>query len=321
MILPYALRLLCVCLASFFLLHLTLASLVRSLAIPVLEWAEDAGRHDSARAADLVLGLRLLPTALTIAILCALCIPSYLSFENERGSEATGILFLAAAALGASIWALSLARTCRALLRSHRCLQREAKTMGDESQPIMLLEGSTPLLGLAGVLRPRVVMSRKVACALDAEQLSVALRHEWAHRTSRDNFKRLLLLLTPEPLPGLELFRSVDRAWARFAEWAADDQAVGRDARRCVSLAEALVRVARLGAAPKISPLVSPFVPDGEDIAARVERLLNPRVPPTRRPISGRVLFASLAGAPFAAAAIVPGALGSVHRLLEQFMH
>jgi beta-lactamase regulating signal transducer with metallopeptidase domain len=251
----------------------------------------------------------------------ALSIPSYLSFENERGSEAAGIPFLAVAALGASIWALSLARACRALARSHRCLPREAKTMEGEGQPVLLLEGSAPLLGLAGVLRPRVVISRKVAVALDAEQLSAAIRHEWAHCASRDNLKRLLLLVAPEPLPGFALFQPVDRAWARFAEWAADDRAVGRDPRGCVSLAEALVRVARLGSAPKASPLVSPFVPEGEDISLRVERLLNPRVAPSRRRISGRVLFAGLAGAPFAAAAIVPGALGGVHQLLEQLMH
>jgi hypothetical protein len=320
-ILPYALRLLCVCLASFFLLHLALALLARLLARVTQPWTARVAVRDSARAAAFVLGIRLLPAALSIALVLAFCAPSFLSFESERGSEIAGFPFLATAGLGAAVWAISAARSLRALRRSRRCLAGAVQSLPDGSEPFWLWEGPAPLLALAGVFRPRVVVSSKVVSALDANQFSAALRHEWAHHAAGDNLKRLLLLLAPEPLPGISLFGAMDRAWARFAEWAADDRAAGCDPERSISLAEALVRVAKLGAAANGSPLLSSFVPLGEDISTRVERLLTLRAPATERRVCGRTVFIGLAAAPFLAGAIVPGALNAVHQILERLMH
>lgn len=319
MILPYALRLACVCLASFFLLNLALGCAARLAAPLALRLAERVSARDSARSAALLFSLRILPAALALAAVAGLCAPSFISFENQRGSEAAGAPFLAAAALGACAWAMSLARSFAATMRLHRSLPQNATSLAGETESVLLWEGAAPFLGLAGVLRPRVVISRSVAAALDGEQLAAALRHERAHRAAGDNLKRLLLLITPEPLPGLPLFRSVDRAWARFAEWAADDRAVAGDPRRSLSLAEALVRVARLGGSPRASELISPFVPGGEDISVRVERLLNGPVE-DRHP-RRRALFAAAFCTPFLAGALLPGSLPAVHQALEALMH
>jgi Zn-dependent protease with chaperone function len=309
MILPYALRLVCVCLGSFFLVHLALSLLAWALAPWALRRAERVAASRSAEAgASLLLGLRLSPAALAIGTVAALCLPSFLAFENERGAEAAGLPFVATAALGAAVWAIALGRSLRALARSRRCVAKSA-------------EGA-PFLGLAGVWNPRVVVSPNVVEALGSEQLAAALRHEQGHRVSGDNWKRLALTLAPGPLPMVCGFRAVDRAWARFAEWAADDWAVEQDAGCSLSLAEALVRVARLGAAPKTSPLISAFVPADEDISIRVERLLNGGGGRGRAAaLLARFSFGALAGAPFAIAVLVPGALNAVHQALERLMH
>lgn len=322
MIVPYVLRLLCLCLGSFFLIHLALSLFARALAPWAMRHAERIGQRQPARsAAMLVLTLRLFPAVLSIAAVAALCVPSFLSFEGRRGAETIGMPFLAAAALGGSIWAISLTRSLSALVRSHRHVPRRSAVVGRESERVWLLESSAPLIGLAGVLRPRVLVSRSVASSLEGDQLAAALRHERAHRASADNLKRLLLLLAPEALPGLSLFRSVDRAWARLAEWAADDWAAA-DATTSLALAEALVRVARLGAAPRTSPLVSAFVPAGEDISARVNRLLNgASYAGGRSRVFGSALFASLFAVPFTVVAVAPGSLSAVHQLLERLMH
>ena len=110
-------------------------------------------------------------------------------------------------------------------------------------------------------------------------QLAAALRHEEAHRISRDNLKRLLLLLAPGLLPGLHGFGAIERGWARFSEWAADDDAVAGDAHRSLSLAAALVRVARMGGSAPVSPLTAAFLGDSREISARVDRLLSPAPP------------------------------------------
>lgn len=323
MIVPYELRLLCLCLASFFLIHLALSLFASALAPWAMRRTELIGQRQPARsAAMLLLAVRLSPVVLALATVAALCLPSFLSFESERGAEAAGIPFLAAAALGASIWAISLTRGIRAVVHSHRCVSGRSAVVEGESEAVWLWEGAAPLIGLAGVLRPRLVVSRSVVRTLEADQLAAALRHERAHRASGDNLKRLLLLLAPDALPFVPMFRPVDRAWARFAEWAADDLAVARDAHSSIALAEALVRVARLGIAPRTSPLMSAFVPPGEDISIRVDRLLNgASYAGGHSRIFGSALFASLLAVPFAIVAVAPGSLSVVHQLLERLMH
>lgn len=319
---PYLMRLLCVCLACFFLLHLAFASVARLLIPWLLRRAERLAGRDSARsAALLLLSFRLMPALLALVTVASLCLPSFISLESERGAELAGMPFLAIAALGGAVWGMALWRGARALLRSQRSLRGQAHFETGAEQ-VWVWEGPTPFLGLAGVFRPRVVLSRSVAQALDADQLAAALRHERAHRESSDNLKRLLLLLAPEACPGMRLFPRVDRAWARYTEWAADDRAVGQDPARSVSLAEALVRVARLGAGSCAAPLVSPFVPDCGDIRARVERLLSGRcgLPGSRR-APDSAMIGALALLPVLAAVLAPGSLGAVHGLIEGLMH
>src|SRR5262249_51771302 len=117
---------------------------------------------------------------------------------------------------------------------------RESRVVADEKA--LVVQKEEPLLVLSGVFRPRMVISRGVMTELSEEQLDVAVRHEVAHRDSRDNLKRLFLVLSPEFFPFTSRFAALEKTWARFSEWAADDEAVLGDSQRALSLAAALLR-------------------------------------------------------------------------------
>jgi beta-lactamase regulating signal transducer with metallopeptidase domain len=226
------------------------------------------------------------------------------------------------------VWTLSIARTARAVVISNRYNRmwrkagREARLTAGDSDAV-IVKKEAPLLALAGVYRPRLVVSDGVLGALSAEQLAVALRHEKAHLGSRDNLKRLLLLLAPDAIPLVARFSLLDREWSRLSEWAADDEAVEGDARRALSLAEALLRVARMGAGPRLSYLHTSLVVADQDLSARVDRLLH--LEPMRfeslrwKSVVARSAAIAMGGS-LATLMLWPATLSSVHRLLELFL-
>jgi len=322
MILPYLARLACLCLAALFLFHAAAGLLVSAL----VPWAiRLAGRAAPGAAARFLLVLRLFPASFALLLVAGLCAPSYLWLEPEAVAEPTGLACLAAALMGLAVCGLAAARATRALVRTLRyirqCrkLSREIRLRG-EPEAAWLIDAAAPVAMLAGIARPRLVISASVVAALPAEQLGAVVRHERAHRRSRDNLKRLLLLLAPDLLPFVRGFRNLERAWARMAEWAADDWAAGGDARRSLALAAALVRVARLGSHPPTPVLATALLADGADLPARVDRLLRPVRPVLRSGRREPVLRATagllLAGA-LAAVLANPAALHSAHEFLE----
>lgn len=321
MILPYFLRLLCLCLASFFLVHLVLALTVFLLAPAAIGWAE---RMRPRQAARFLLALRLFPWACSLLVVAGMCAPSYLLLEPAATREEVGWACLAAAFLCLASAALSAVRCWRAARRSlayirHCQMVGRPERLAGESAPVWVVEGSAPFLALAGIVRPRLIVSRPVVNALPERQLAAALRHEQAHQLSRDNFKRLLGLLAPDTFPMWRGFARLERAWSRFAEWAADDYAVAGDSQRSLSLAAALVNVARMGACPRTDPLITSLLADNQHLAERVERLL--RDVPAQRPEERQSVLA-LIGTVVASVLLLPlmvqpATLASVHRLLE----
>ena len=69
--------------------------------------------------------------------------------------------------------------------------------------------------------------------------------------------------------------RALERAWNTFAEFAADEEAVGGDVCRSLALASALVRVARFGSMPGPATMATPFLAEVSELTARVDRLLT----------------------------------------------
>lgn len=326
MSLSYTWRLLCLCCASFFVLHLAMAAATRLSAGTALRMA---ARMKASSAARFLFFLRIAPMALAVFVLLAFCIPSYLWLEPDAAGEKVGFVCFFMAALGAAIWALSITRVVSAVRGTveylHRCEEQGSQIqVPGEPSPALLLADEAPVLAVAGVVHPRLVISKRVLDGLTEEQRDAALRHEQAHRTSRDNIKRFLILLSPDVLPFTRAFVALERSWAKFTEWAADDQAAEGDSHRALSLASALVSVAKMGSKPKLSYLFSTLMADDHELTERVDRLLRPQ-PDPGKPAEVLVPFLTSAGALLACAVglvmLWPSSLSLVHQALERLVH
>jgi Zn-dependent protease with chaperone function len=326
MILPYLLRLLCLCFASFFVLNVATGLLVRICCKSAICFAESRTPRAAAR---VLLALRLLPLALAGLFVAALCVPSYLWLEPAATAERVGVICVILGFLGAATCLISMARTTYSLfasLRHNRRFQsagQESRLSGEPS-PVVVVETDAPLLAMSGLFRPRLLISRGVLRSLSAEELDAALRHEHAHRTSRDNAKRLLLLLAPDIFPFIRPLRALEGSWSKFAEWSADDQATGGDSSRAVSLAGALVRIARMGSGPRLPFLSTSLLACDRDLSARVDRLLRavPSASVALKPAHHRLRTAGfLLASGLATLLLAPFALSSVHELLELLLH
>jgi hypothetical protein len=327
MIFPYIPRLICLCLACFFLVHLALGLLVSLTASCAIRRASGM---DAPLAARFLLALRLLPAGAAAIVIAAVCAPSYLWLEPEASAEEMGLTCLAAAFLALIILVFSMARGLRASRRSlqyiRHCQRVGRRTnmpinLPGQPTPVWIVNGTAPLLALTGIVRPRLVISQPVVSALSGSQLATVLRHEHAHRLSHDNLKRLLIFLAPGLFPFFRGFDNLERAWARFTEWAADDRAVDGNGSRSLSLAAALIRVARLGVTAQAPPLATSLLAESQDLSARVDRLLHPRA--KARPRNPHLATAAVLAfaALFAAVVLNPATLQGVHRLLEHLIH
>lgn len=322
---PYLTRLLVLGMASFFLIHLVLGLLLRAMRHAVLGVAAQLRPRTATR---FLLAVRLFPSAFGVLIVAGLCVPSYLSLEPVADAEDVGLWCLAAAVLGTAVWITSISRAVRSIIKS---IQQEhyfkragiIKSLPGTDSPAVVIDGRDPVFALAGIVRPCLFVSRQVVSVLSDDQLSSAMRHEEAHKTSRDNLKRLLIVLAPDILPFVRGLQSIERGWAKFTEWAADDEAVEGNPQRSVSLATAIVQVARLGGSTQPMPFMASLLGADQDLAERVDRLLAIKTPAGAPRRGVLTLGASGIAVLFGAASWLvaqPATLSGVHRLLEQML-
>jgi beta-lactamase regulating signal transducer with metallopeptidase domain len=318
MMASYWWRLAWLALACFFIIHLAASAAVALLARRAVQLA---GRLQARSAARALFLLRMSPAAFSILAVASICIPSYLWLEPGSAHEQVGWICLAAAMLAVLLWLDSASRFVRIMVRSNRHMRRwrrEARParLGETAAPAYVIPSDVPFLALAGILQPRLIASCGLLRALSCAQLTAAVRHEQAHRTSHDNLKRLILHCMPGLLPFRAGFDVIEQAWAKFAECAADDRAVSGDPARALRLAEALVRVARIQA-PQ-SALVAPLLADRSELHARVDRLLSAAPAP---PLAGRLhLLAPAVLMLLIASLLAPAALRLAHQLLEKLI-
>lgn len=319
MILPYYLRLLCLCLATFFVAHALVWAIVRSVSGVALRVAETMKPRASSR---LLFALRIAPAAVSLFAVAGFCVPSYVWLEPDIASERVSWICLLAAVWGASAWIVAMARGMNAVVRTERYVGRMQCANTDQVD-VVVVNDATAIMAMAGVMQPKLVVSKAVLAALSAEQKEAAFRHEAAHRSSRDNLKRLMFLLSPDVVPFVAGLAGLERGWMRFTEWAADDDAVDGDQDRALSLASALVLVAKLGVHSAPAYVLSSLMDDGSELETRVDRLLRepayaekplqPLVAATR---NVALVLAGVGGTML----LWPQSLGGIHRLLEHLV-
>lgn len=320
MVLPYYIRLLCLCFATFFVVHALSWLAVRSVASAAVRIA---GTMRPRMASRFLFAVRMMPAALTLFLILGFCVPSYVWLEPDINSERVGWFCLAAAVIGAAIWTVSILRGLTSIVLTDRYLRRCQSHLAATSDDLLVVDGKAAVMAVAGVVHTKLVVSQTVLDALTPEQRDAAFRHEAAHRASRDNLKRLLFLLTPDVVPFVGGMRKLERSWHTFTEWAADDEAVDGDQERALSLASALVKVAKLGVHGRPSLVLSTLIDDGRDLATRVDRLL--REPAyAEKPMAPVLAFLRNSGLVIGGLAATlllwPESLGSIHRLLEHLV-
>jgi Zn-dependent protease with chaperone function len=145
-------------------------------------------------------------------------------------------------------------------------------------------------------LRPAVVVSAGTLSLLSRDELAAVLAHEAAHARERHDLVLLPFTALTRALPWLSVVRDAYSSVALLVEMAADDHA----RRYCSArrLATALLRFGTAGTMPAPSGALGAA---GEQVMARVNRLLKPGAALPRRFRYGLVTFSMLlaVSAPF----------------------
>lgn len=253
-----------------------------------ISWAVSARRvQDNWPAhlrAKLLYALRVLPAAISLIIVAAFLVPSYLTYEPLHSNE-TVSLKLAALAL-CSILGLLLA--LRRGFLSWYATRRLINGWLEHAEPVHLdgilipaysIRHPFPVIAVVGIFRPRLFIAESVFDSLNAAELSAAVAHECGHLAARDNLKRGTLRACRDALSIVPAGRKLDRAWSAASEIAADEHAARTGGSGlALNLASALVKIARM-----IPPDASPTMPAGaflidapsEGLALRVRCLLE----------------------------------------------
>lgn len=297
----FALLATCVTLACFGAVHAALRAVVR--------FVPRGGDR------DIVLFARgIAPAAFAAIVSLGVGLPAFLLFEPRHDGERAGIVLLSAAAIGAwqvvrmAARAFGMLRLSRALMRrwsaSAAPLQRSPWGM-----PAFAVDADFPVVAVAGLIRPRLFVDRRVLESCSEAEVEAIAAHERAHVRRRDNVRRLIIGACEGPLSASAT------SWRQAAEHAADAYAAD-SARRALDLASALLKLARLAGTRSLEGTAVSTVHDGGSLDVRIRRLINlsGSHKPEGGPSAAVLVLILLSGA---AAACVPGLLDNVHHVLE----
>jgi Zn-dependent protease with chaperone function len=254
------------------------------------------------------------PTGIAAALALFVVLPAFILFEPPHDGERVGLLVTLAAAFGAWHVGRVVARALR-MLRVSRALTEEWASRSTPVSsspwglPAFVVDADFPIVAVAGLVRPRLYVDRRVLAACSTDEIDAIAAHERAHVVHRDNMRRLIIAACE----GSSSIAAT--AWRQAAEHAADARAAD-SSRRALDLASALLKLARLTPGPSLERAAVSTVHDGGSLETRVRLLLDgrPAVAAPAPPSGPRMLAFGLAAATIVS---VPGVLGSVHRLAE----
>ncbi len=210
------------------------------------------------------------PFLLATLVTWLFAIPSFLRFEPGHADEDFGFPVLSLSLACLTILAAGFYRAWSAYARTTETVRqwRENATPISNDRFEMFETGpNTPTLAVAGLFRPKLLVSSSATRVLSKDELTRAIAHETSHIRNYDNAKKLMLRLCSFP-PSKRL----ERNWLESIEIAADGDAV-TNRREALDLASALVKASRLSIVN--AELASNLATDAELLHTRVERLLS----------------------------------------------
>ncbi len=263
-----------------------------------------------------LLALRALPSAAGFLSATAVAI-GFLRHEPRHTVEEPGLVLGFAAALAGALVAVVVVRGARdagravyfARLASHcrRWTHRHGAS-------ISVLDTGYPVAAVAGMFRPRLLMSSRILNECTPEEVDAIVAHEQAHIRAHHNVIRALMRGLPDPLALLRTGREIEAGWALAAEQTADDEAAGMSEEKRATLAAALVHVARMAEERPPSWMPALAFYQGHDLQHRVRALLDV---PLRGSASFRAVGPAALGLAVAFLAGSDYSSDSLHRAVE----
>jgi Zn-dependent protease with chaperone function len=275
-------------------------------------------RSGRAHPAGFWITLRLLPSIAALTFVVLLFVPSYWKYEPRTFVEGFDLTLTLAAVAATAVIMTAFARGAlawRSAGRRTRTWMRSATALSlGGPLPAFAIDAEQPMIALAGVFRPRLLVTSGLIDVLTPTELEATVAHELEHLRARDNLKRLLMRAAPDLLGAFAVAHDIERRWASAAEHRADRIGGDDPAPRC-ALASALVKVARL--TPPMLPAAEPIsaLIAGGDIGSRVRTLLADKPADTDR--SNAVRYTTLLASAAASVLVYAPLLRFVHEITE----
>lgn len=263
----FFLRGIAVSLAVFFLVYCLCSALV----VAGWQYIQRLRNLSARNQASLLFTFRILPLASAAMVTLAFVVPSFLWLEPSATEEEVGVAPVILGFCCLVLFAIGVYRVVTAQARTSQVISNWLKgarslDLGTAAPAFQAPQNIPPLM-LAGVCRPRVLVSESTVAVLSADELHIAVQHEMAHMRSRDNLKKLAFRFAVAP--GMAKLES---AWQDAAELSADDAAVS-SIQEALDLAAALIKLSRL-VPVEAAPAISMGLLHAGSISARVARLL-----------------------------------------------